>query len=56
MTQAVQYQTADILVEGVNLSRNSHILQVEEEAIEEVKDFKAEANTCWGYGEYGHFY
>ena len=56
MTQAVQYEAADILVEGVNLSRDSHILQVEEEAIEEVKDFKARANACWGCGEYGHFY
>ena len=56
MTQAVQYKAADILVEGVNLSRDSHFLQVEEEAIEEVKDFKARANACWGCGEYGHFY
>ena len=46
MTQAVQYEAAEILVEGVNLSRDSHILQVEEEAIEEVKDFKARANAC----------
>ena len=56
MTQAVQYKVPDILVEGVNLSRDSYILHIEEEAIEEVKDFKARANSCWAYGEYGHFY
>ena len=41
MTQAVQYEAADILVEGVNLSIDSHILHIEEEAVKEVKDFKA---------------
>ena len=48
MTQAIQYKAA--------VSKDSHILQVEEEAIEEVKDFKARANAFWGCGEYGHFY
>ena len=56
MTQAVQYEAADILVEGVNLSRDSHILHIEEETVDEIKDFKARANVCWGCGEYGHFY
>ena len=56
MTQAVQYEATDILVKGVNLNRDSHILHVEEEVIEEVKDFKARANACWGCGEYVHFY
>ena len=56
MIQAVQYEAAGILVEGVNLSRDSCILHVEEEAIEEVKDFKARAKACWGCGEYGHFH
>ena len=56
MTQAVQYEVTDILVEGVNLSRDLHILQIEEEMVDEVKDFKAQANVCWGCGEYGNFY
>ena len=56
MTQAVQYEATDILVEGVNLSRDSHILHVEEEALDKVKDFKARANACLGCGECGHFY
>ena len=56
MSQAVQHEAADILVEGVNLSSDSHILHIEEEMVEEVKDFKAHANACWGCGEYGHFY
>ena len=55
MTQAVQYEAADILLERVNLNRDSHILHIEEEMVE-VKDFKAHANACWGCGEYGHFY
>ena len=56
MNQAVQYRAVDILMEQVNLSRNSHTIHVEEEPIEEVNDFKARANACWGCGEYWHFY
>ena len=41
MTQPVQYEAANILVEGANLSRDSHILHIEEETVDEVKDFKA---------------
>ena len=56
MTQTVPYEAADILVEGVNLSRDSHILHIEEETIDKVKDLKARANACWGCGEYEHSY
>ena len=56
MRQAVQHEAADILVEGVNLSQDAHIMNMDAEELAEVKDFKARANACWNCGEYGHFF
>ena len=56
MRQAVQHEATDILVEGVNLSRDAHIMNMDAEELAEVKDFKARANACWNCGEYGHFF